>query len=197
MVAGTQSGGEHRVFKAEPGITYPGTLGAGLDVKRRGYILVEPSLGESGVYGWHEGKDPLNGALPSDAPLILQGTTRDDEHSLSVKVKPGLVIIAPSVYDELRAALKVIPPESDYSSWFKVLQGMSRLENLKLAYEIVLEWSTTSCKQGHDAQALKEKWQSCLREDFVVNYASIFYMADEADRSWRKPRELQAHRTGQ
>lgn len=197
VVAGTQSGGEHRVFKAEPGITYPGTLGAGLDVKHRGYILVEPSLGESGVYGWHEGKDPLNGALPSDAPLILQGTARDDEHSLSVKVKPGSVIIAPSVYDELRAALKVIPPESDYSSWFKVLQGLSRLENLKIAYEIALEWSTSSCKQGHDVQALKKKWQSCLCENFVVNYASIFYMADEADRSWRKPQELQAPRTDQ
>jgi hypothetical protein len=180
----TQSGGEHRVFKAEPGATYPGTLGPGLDVKHRGYILAEPSRGESGAYAWQGDKNPLKGALPTDAPGLMYGAPRPASE-LTTTTKPGSVVVAPEVYSEIRAALTAIPPDSEYATWFKVLQGLSRLSDREQAYQIALGWSTRSGKTGHTEAALKDKWRTCMRENYTVNYTSIFFIADSNGRDWR------------
>jgi hypothetical protein len=183
VTATTQGGGQHRFFKAEPATAYPGSLGPGVDIKHRGYVLVEPSQGLQGVYKWVLDRDPTQGSAPDPAPAALRAErTRDDLH---VTVKPGSVIVAPDVYKELKLALRVIPPDSEYHVWFKVLQGLSRLHDSAAAYAIALEWSTGSKKPGHDERALKDKWRACLRENYVVNYTSVFYMADQHNREWR------------
>jgi len=180
----TQSGGEHRVFKAEPGVSYPGTMGAGLDLKHNGYILVEPSVGESGVYKWQEGKDPTQGSLPIEAPVIFHG--RMTSTSLSVKTRAGSVAIAPAAYEDLRNALSVIPPETPYDEgWFKVLQGMSRLSDTTRAYEITRDWSCGSSKSSHNLAVFNDKWRACLREDYRVGHQTVFYLADQHCRGWR------------
>ena len=46
-VQGTRNGGEHHLF-ADPRVPCNGHLGNGIDIKRRGYILVDPSPG----YSW-------------------------------------------------------------------------------------------------------------------------------------------------
>lgn len=186
----TQSGGEHRVFKAEPGVTYPGTLGAGLDVKHRGYILVEPSQGEQGAYRWQGGKDPLQGALPLDATEVLHGRPRETS-ALSLGMRPGSLVEAPEFYADLRAALKVISPECEYPQWLRVLQGLTRLSDQLKAYEIGREWSTGSGKPGHTETAFKDKWRGLLREDSEVGPKSIFYMANQLDPEWSKNHSAQ------
>ena len=78
-VAKTQGGGEHRLFKAEPGKTYPGTLAKGLDLKHHGYICVAPTLGQSGDYKWEAGSSPLsrsNPAQPSSLPSLISDRAR-------------------------------------------------------------------------------------------------------------------------
>lgn len=187
----TQSGGEHRVFKAEPGQPYPGTLGAGLDVKHRGYILVEPSRGEAGTYAWQGDRNPLKGALPLDAPVMLRGTPRlSEERSLSTKNRPGSIIEAPQFYADLRAALSVIPPECEYPQWLRVLQGLSRLSDREAAYELAREWSTGSTKPGHTELALKEKWRGLMREDSEVGPRTVFYLANQNNPDWATSREV-------
>jgi hypothetical protein len=181
----TQSGGEHRVFKAEPGAVYPGTLGPGLDVKHRGYVLVEPSRGQAGAYAWQGDKNPLKGALPTDAPRLMYGAPRQaEERSLTVKTRPGSVIEAPQFYADLRAALSVISPECEYPQWLRVLQGLSRLSDREAAYELAREWSTGSAKPGHTEAAFKDKWRSLMREDSEVNPRTVFYLATQADPGW-------------
>jgi len=181
----TQSGGEHRVFKAEPGATYPGTLGAGLDVKHRGYILVEPSQGESGLYKWQGGKNPLQGALPIDSPAVIH-TRAETSNDSVVKIRPGSVIESEQVYKDLTRALKHIPPETSYhDGWFKIMQGLTRLSDKEKAYSIAREWSLGSTKDNHTAAAFDSKWRSLMREDAEVSHRTVFYLADSHSKSWR------------
>jgi hypothetical protein len=171
----TQGGGEHRVFKADE-VNYPGTVGPGIDIKHNGYILVEPSQGQSGKYAWQSGKNPLTGSLPTAAPAVILSRTQEDK-TLSVKTRPGSLVEAPEVYADLRRALTLIPPESEYSQWLRVLQGLSRLSDREQAYEIAREWSTRSSKPGHNEQAFKDKWRSLMHEDSEVTPRSVFYIA--------------------
>jgi RecA-family ATPase len=185
----TQGGGEHRLFRAEPGAEYPGTLGAGLDLKHRGYILVEPSRGESGVYRWAPGRDPTAGSLPSDVPPTFQ--PRAAQRELSAATPAGSVIVPEATYEELRAALRVIPADSPYPDWLRVLQGLSRLSDTARAYELAREWSTRSSKPGHTESAFKAKWRSLMREGSLVSHATVFYKADEYDRGWRGAKQVE------
>jgi len=183
VTATTQGGGQHRFFKASPHAAYPGTLGAGIDLKHRGYVLVEPSQGLQGVYRWVEDKDPTQGSTPDEAPQAFHSRAQSTE--LSTRTRPGSVIVAPEVYAEIRAALIAIPPDSEYGTWFKVLQGLSRLSDSTQAYELARAWSTGSRKTGHTEAALKDKWRTCMRESYTVNYTSVFFMADSNSRDWR------------
>lgn len=187
VAAATQGGGEHRFFRAEPDCVYPGTLGYGVDVKHRGYVVVEPSAGTEGVYRWLPERDPTRGSEPTEAPAPLaQYSRRGPAAQLApTLVHPGSVVVAPEVYADLRAALRAIPPESPYPEWFAVLQGLSRLADSQSAYQLAHEWSTRSRKPGHTESALKQKWRSCMREPYTVNYQKVFYLADQHDKSWR------------
>mgnify|MGYP006089159805 CR=1 FL=1 len=55
-------GGTHYIFRSPPDAEYPGTLGEGVDVKHKGYILLEPSTFEARAYSW------INDIMPADAP---------------------------------------------------------------------------------------------------------------------------------
>ncbi len=171
----TQGGGEHRVFKADE-VNYPGTVGPGIDIKHNGYILVEPSQGQAGKYAWQSGKNPLTGSLPTAAPAMILARASEDK-TLSVKTRPGSLVEAPEVYADLRRALTLIPPESEYSQWLRVLQGLSRLSDREQAYNMACEWSTRSTKPGHNEQAFKDKWRSLMHEDSEVTPRTVFYIA--------------------
>jgi len=186
VTANTQGGGEHRVFKAEPGVVYPGTLGEGLDIKYKGYILVEPSVGPSGVYRWQEGKNPTEGHIPTGAPSVFGG--RSEESKYAIAKAPGSIVVAPQVYEDLKAALKVVSPEEDYNTWYAVLQALRRLSDEDKAYELARDWSTRSTLPGHDLETFEHKWAYDLDEPGSSTYLSIFRMADERDpsRAWRQ-----------
>lgn len=185
VVSRTQGGGEHRVFKAGEHDSYPGTLGAGLDIKHRGYILVEPSRGESGIYQWQAGKNPTQGTLPSETPSIMHSSSRANL-SQNIRNRPGSVVVSQEIYSDLSRALQAIPPDIEYSKWFKVLQGLSRLSDTAEAYRIASEWSTRSRKPTHTEQALKEKWRSLMREDSEVSHLSVFHEANLIEPNWNK-----------
>ena len=61
-VQGTRNGGEHHLF-ADPGVELLGKLGDGVDLKRRGYILVVPTPG----YSWQVAPWDISApAMPDD-----------------------------------------------------------------------------------------------------------------------------------
>ncbi len=81
--ARTGGGGWHYVYKAHNGKRYPGSLGAGIDVKTGAgsYIVVEPSIHASGEkYVWMDESEPWT-TKPVDAPAWLArspGNTRTE-----------------------------------------------------------------------------------------------------------------------
>ncbi len=186
-VAKTQGGGEHRLFLADASMTVPGQLAPGIDLKHRGYICVEGTRGPDGEYRWVSGKSPLDGAMPSQLPQFLREYC--EEHTTSgskARIRPGSVIVAEETYEELRAALNTIPPDLIYDDWFRVLSGMSRLHLPDMARAITRAWSIQSNKPGHTPEAFDAKWAQVVQQDGPTSYETIFYLADQYDRRWRK-----------
>lgn len=195
----TQGGGEHRYFQAEPGVTYPASLGPGVDVKHNGYVLAEPSRGELGFYRWgHDGCNPTKGSLPGRAPSLLrESSTAQGSGSTEQLIRPGSIAEPPSVYAELKAALNAIPPDTPYDEgWFRVMQGMTRLGDERAAYDMTREWSLRSSNPRHTAEEFDRKWRACSQELYAVTHKSIFHMADERDRSWRNHTPALEHKPG-
>jgi RecA-family ATPase len=186
-VADTQSGGEHRIFfQSKPNVKFPSTLGPGLDIKFRGYICVEPTVGPSGFYKWRDGLKPQAANKLSHQPAYLykighnSSSTRTDK-----QIRPSTIIVADDVYEELKAALAVIPPEIEYGIWLKILFGMSRLAHQTKAKTITRDWSIQSTKAGHTPEAFDEKWSRVCNEASTTSYETIFYLANQHDWTWR------------
>lgn len=51
-------GGEHYIFRSTEGEEYPGKLCAGVEIKHKGYILLEPSTFADGVYRFQNDAEP-------------------------------------------------------------------------------------------------------------------------------------------
>jgi RecA/RadA recombinase len=76
LTASTGGGGHHLIYRVPEGLELPGKLSAGVDLKWRGYIIVEPSgLPSGGQYRWVDADAPSWGlvGLPSiaDFPASL------------------------------------------------------------------------------------------------------------------------------
>jgi RecA-family ATPase len=186
-IADTQSGGEHRLFfQSDPNVKFPATLGPGLDIKYRGYICVEPTVGPSGLYKWRDELKPQSSKKLSPPPACLSKSANNFSSTTNdKKIRSKGVIVADEVYDELKAALAVIPPEIEYASWLKILFGMSRLAHLEKAKAITRNWSIQSTKTGHTPEAFDEKWAQVCIDASTTSYETIFYLANQHDRKWR------------
>ncbi len=175
----TQGGGEHRLFKADPAMTYPGTLGKGLDLKHHGYICVAPTLGPSGDYRWAQGRSPLSQsspARPSPLPALIASKARAPVN-YSLTERGGVPVATAQTFDDLRSALKHVDAD-DYTTWVNV--GMVLKPYGENGYKIWTEWSATSEK--FDAAAQRRKWERDIDKPHSITYRSIFRMA--IDNGW-------------
>ena len=140
VIATTQGGGEHRVFLAVDGVSYPSQIGPGLDIKHHGYICVEPTGGESGLYKWQAGKNPIQGAVPSPAHPALHG----EEHAAHV-TDLAYEVVTRGQLEDLRDALRYL--DSDNRNLYINQVGMAlKTVPLDAAKDIWLEWSARSPK---------------------------------------------------
>ncbi|MGR9117669.1 MAG: bifunctional DNA primase/polymerase, partial [Gammaproteobacteria bacterium] len=103
----TGGGGEHLLFSLPANLqNLPGKLGAGIDLKLNGYIVVEPSNHISGgVYEWEGSSSPLDGCIPSPLPDWI----RDMAWKSAPTIEGGSItsrFITDSQIEELRAALQ-------------------------------------------------------------------------------------------
>lgn len=177
--ATTQGGGEHRLFRADPEMTYPGSLGKGLDLKHHGYICVAPTLGPSGAYRWESGRSPLSQsrpAAPSPLPSLIAGKARPPVN-YSLTERGGVPVATAQTFDDLRSALKHVDAD-DYTTWVNV--GMVLKPYGENGYKIWTEWSATSDK--FDAAAQRRKWERDIDRPHSITYRSIFRMA--IDNGW-------------
>ena len=175
----TQGGGEHRLFIAEEGVSYPGTLGSGLDLKHNGYICVAPTLGVSGEYKWAQGKSPISAsrpANPSPLPKLIAGKGRKTV-DYSITEHNGVPIATAQTFDDLRSALQHVDAD-DYTTWVNV--GMVLKPYGENGYKVWTEWSSTSDK--FDAASQRRKWERDISTPHSITYRSIFRMA--IDNGW-------------
>jgi len=175
----TQGGGEHRLFKADPDLMFPGTLGAGLDLKHHGYICVAPTLGESGDYKWQSGRSPLSltkPAVPSPLPSLIAGRARSAVN-YSLTERGGVPIATAQTFDDLRSALQHVDAD-DYTTWVNV--GMVLKPYGENGYRVWTEWAARSEK--FDAGAQRKKWDRDISAPHSITYRSIFRMA--IDNGW-------------
>lgn len=67
LTARTGGGGWHLIYRAPPGLALPGKLNPGVDIKHRGYIIVEPSIHPNGVrYEWQDWRPLADNMLGGD-----------------------------------------------------------------------------------------------------------------------------------
>lgn len=178
-VAVTQGAGEHRLFTADPSLSFPGKLGPGLDLKHHGYICVAPTLGPSGEYKWAAGHSPLsksNPAHPSPLPTLIAGKGRTPT-SYSLTERGGVPVATAQTFDDLRSALKYVDAD-DYEQWVNV--GMVLKPYGENGYKVWTEWSERSDK--FDAAAQRRKWDRDIDTPHSITYRSIFRTA--LDSGW-------------
>ena len=179
-IAITQGGGEHRLFCADPEMSYPGTLGMGLDLKHHGYICVAPTLGTSGDYRWAAGKSPIsksNAAKPSPLPGYIASRARTPIN-YSLTERNGVPVATAQTFDDLRSALRHVDAD-DYTTWVNV--GLVLKPYGENGYKIWTEWASKSEK--FNAAAQRRKWERDIDRPHSITYRSIFRMA--IDNGWQ------------
>lgn len=186
----TGGGGQHLLFRFEPGRALPGKLGRGIDIKGEGgYIVVEPSVHASGVaYAWEADGDPIYGATAAPAPAwLFAADTVSSATATSGNAATAVGYIAPDRVLSLRSALAYLDAD-DRDTWVRV--GMALRETgATNAFGIWTEWSQLSDK--FDPAAQRKAWGG-FKPDGRLHLESVFTWA--AERGWVNPAGLQATR---
>lgn len=167
----TGGGGEHRVFQlpASAHMTLPGKLGAGVDVKLNGYIMLEPSNHVSGgSYGWEASSDPRDGIVASPMPDWLRDLGRGP-FGVAPFIPATRLVDAQQVAD-LEAALACIPAD-DYHQWVNFGNALTELG--QAGFTLWDTWSQKSDK--YSAAASTRKWRSF--KPGAIQIESIFFEA--------------------
>ncbi len=195
LTARTGGGGWHLIYRAPEGLALPGKLEAGVDIKHRGYVIVEPSAHPSGGrYSW-EGFDPIEHAIvgaPDIAPfpVALLPSERQAAPDLAPSAPDldsavALAAFTDETRAELRSALAAIPSD-DRDDWVRLGQALKHLGDAGL--ELWLEWSRKSAK--FDADDAARVWESLTGER--TDYRAVF--AEAQRRGWVNPKSAAAEK---
>lgn len=170
----TGGGGEHRIFTLPQGLqNLPGKLGAGVDLKLNGYILVEPSNHASGnSYEFEASSNPLDGVAPSPLPDFI----RDLSFGREIAPKSDAFIsrfVTEEQITDLRSALTFIDSD-DRDTWVRVGNALKTIG--AAGWNLWLEYSRKSDK--FDVSDASRVWHSFRPHS--ISYESVFHMAQEA-----------------
>ena len=187
VMAYTGGGGEHHVFVVPSGVhvSLPGTLGAGVDLKANGYIVVEPSIHPSGkAYGWEASSSPLDGVAPSPLPDWLRNLraaaaplpARDDKPVDARQAK------------DAREALYVLDAD-DYQQWVHAGMALHSTGWGQAAYAMWCAWAQQSDK--FDATVSRKKWAS-FRDpgERGVGLTLAWVFAEAQRQGWVNPAKM-------
>lgn len=106
-------GGTHYIYQADDGASYPKTVGEAVDLKHRGYILLEPSRFEGGTYRFQ------NDAPIAPAPAWLKRPERTlTEVMGNTMGKSGRTM------EEVEEALLWVSSDRPYDPWNTVLMAI-------------------------------------------------------------------------
>jgi len=147
--------GFHYVFK-HPGCELKQNLGSdsGIDIKNRGFILLEPSILSNGkMYRWIEGRSLLEFA-PAPVPDWLLFHIRKPEPT-PCNAPEQLTYACEGDKERILEALHTIPPDLDYHDWLRIGAALKR-EGFPL--EVWDAWSSGG--QKYKPGECARKWRS-------------------------------------
>ncbi len=180
----TGGGGRHIVYVADKDARYPGKLGAGVDVKHQGYIMVWPSNHVLGHYEWESESDLMEGYIPSAAPAWL-ALPKGDEFNVNIQPAApgmGLAALLDTEVQELKAALSYLSNQ-ERDDWLKVGMAIHSLDSGQAGFALWEDWSA-SCDK-FDPQDQARVWFSFHNKADQLNKGSIFHWAQE--QGWVNP----------
>lgn len=191
LTARTGGGGWHLIYRAPAGVALPGKLEPGVDIKHRGYIIVEPSLHPSGErYAWQD-FEPIEMALVgapdiAEFPLqLLPRATIEVSESGQGDLETAVTLAAATdeTIAELASAFQAIPSD-DRDLWVRLGHAVKPLGDRGL--ELWLAWSKKSAK--FDADDAERVWESLEGER--TDYRAVF--AEAQRRGWSNPKAAPA-----
>jgi hypothetical protein len=139
----------HIIFKARPGAKYRGKLAEHIDIKHKGYIVVEPSIHPSGRrYEWLRSPDDHP---PMDAPTELEASTGGA--LVAVAAPNRLETLSNAELGEFRELLKHKPAD-DYELWVNVGMALCGVDG---GFELWHQWSQASDKYA-GIDECRRKW---------------------------------------
>lgn len=126
LVQRSPRGGRHYIFLADPEATYAGKLCDGVEIKHRGYILLEPSSFEGAPYLFDTDDDPAPAPdwLPSKGHAGSDAVCNREETTAS---SPRIAVLSDNTTTraEVEEFLTWIDPDADgYDAWLQVLQAL-------------------------------------------------------------------------
>jgi len=189
----TGGGGRHLLFLA-PDYRVKGKAGDGIDLKLRGYIVVEPSIHPSGnPYRWVRGRSP--GDMPVESiPDWLRSAIEVAKHEPKTAQHAPLRDTDEMMTDE-EVALRSIADMSaaradDYHDWVKVGMALHSVsEDMLGAWDT---WSQQSAK--YDRGACDSRWRGFRRGDGGVTLGTLVAMAREDGSTVMLPGDLRSRR---
>ena len=159
VVAETGGGGEHRYFRATEGVSYPSSLGPGVDVLSGAkYPIIPPSRHYSGTdYRWRDDCDPMGASflLTELRQSVLVSFCQSDDDDL-VPIEP--IEETQEEVVRLRSALGLINADCSRDEWRDHLFAINAT-GWQCAEEIAREWSLTAPHRWSDS-AFAELWES-------------------------------------
>lgn len=175
----TGGGGEHRVFALpqEAVLNLPGKLGSGVDLKRNGYLVVEPSVHISGKrYGWEASSDPLDGAIPEPLPDWIRGLSVREAAPASAP--SSRAPLPAGELERLAVALAMIPSD-DRETWLRVGMAVHNDVGGQDGFALWERWSRGSTK--FDAVDQMRVWRSFRRRPMgeAIQLPTVYALAYE------------------
>ena len=151
----TGGGGEHRIFSAPKDASFPGKLGAGIDLKHNGYLIVEPSNHACGGSYEFEASSSILDEAPSPLPDWVKDLGRERQGAISrTNYEP------PRFYPEgdlERAAAGLSPISSDDRDFWVKVGRQSMLTSAKQGFRC---GTNGAASPKYDAKDLVRVWRS-------------------------------------
>lgn len=126
LVQRSARGGRHLIFAADTEARFAGQLCPGVEIKHRGYILVEPSDFEGGLYHFETDDEPATvpgWVTRKRSPVEREPLQPETAPSMTSIVRPRPTARTSSA--EVEELLSWIEPDDGgYQSWVEVLQAL-------------------------------------------------------------------------
>ena len=177
----TGGGGDHYIYRAPEGVTLPGKLGPGVDVKHHGYIMAWPSNHISGsLYQWEASSDPTEGMVAPPLPDWISALAAVPVASMAaIQTHRHIDEVTAG---ELASALEVTPSD-DRDTWVRVMMALR--QSGQQGWDLWDGWSRKSSK--YDPADSRRVWHTA-RPRGEINYESIFTLAES--HGWVNPAKV-------